>query len=99
MSSVVPAGRRDPTDARVRAATIAVEEKEQSAVHTRSGCVSAGRRRTRNTWRACVATRSGPVVEQLQGRLDGAGQEMVGEVPIGERSRELQGADHHAEDR
>jgi hypothetical protein len=37
---------------------------------------------------------SRPVVEQFQGRLDAAGEELVGEVAVCQRSGELQGADH-----
>src|SRR5215204_3848995 len=42
---------------------------------------------------------SGPVVEQFQGRLDAAGEELVREVAVCQRSGELQGADRESEDR
>jgi hypothetical protein len=44
-------------------------------------------------------TWSCPIVEQLQGPLYAAGEELVGQVAGGQRSGELQGADHHSEDR
>jgi hypothetical protein len=50
-------------------------------------------------WRACVATRSCPGVEQLQRRLHTAGEELVGQVAVRQRPRELHGADHQSEDR
>jgi DNA-directed RNA polymerase specialized sigma24 family protein len=48
---------------------------------------------------ACVATWSCPVVEQLQGRLQAAGEELVGEVAVGQGSGDLQDADHEPDER
>jgi hypothetical protein len=48
---------------------------------------------------ACVATWSCSVVEQRQGRVHAAGEELVGEVAVGQRSGDLQGADHEPEER
>src|SRR5690242_12096013 len=43
--------------------------------------------------------RSRPVVEQLQGCLRSMGEELIGEVAVGQRSGELEGTDQQAEDR
>jgi len=46
-----------------------------------------------------VATRSCLVVEQLQGGLHAPGEQLIGQVAVGQRPGELQGADHQPEDR
>ena len=46
-----------------------------------------------------VATRSCPLVEQLQGRLHASGEELVGQVAVGQCPGELEGPDHQPEDR
>ena len=39
------------------------------------------------------------VIEQLQGRLHALGEELIGQVAIGQRPGQLQGADHESEER
>ena len=43
--------------------------------------------------------RSCPVVQQLHGRLDAAGEELIGQVAVCERPGELQRAEHQSEER
>jgi hypothetical protein len=43
--------------------------------------------------------RSCPVLQQLPGRLPAAGEELIRQVPVGERSGELGRADHETVDR
>src|SRR5829696_6093155 len=56
------------------------------------------------TWRSKRSTTPAtpspgcPVVEQLQGGLDAAGEELIGNVAIAQRSGKLEGADHHRDE-
>ena len=52
--------------------------------------------------RACALSsrpRGRAVVEQLQGRLHALGEELIGQVAVGQRPGQLQGADQQSEER
>jgi hypothetical protein len=49
--------------------------------------------------RPALTHRRHPIVDQLQGRLDALGEELIGQVAVGQRPGQLQRADHESEER
>ena len=94
-SSATPTSACSPSTTFVRAPTAPTRSSVDPGV---ARVPDAARRRARACALSCPRGRHA-VIEQLQGRLHALGEELIGQVAIGQRPGQLQGADHQSEER